>query len=72
MCIKDCIGSRVTGDGNVNVTPGDGNVDFKTVFDVLLKAGLSGPCLIETLGGSSPEENNTEAIKAHEYLKQFI
>ncbi len=72
MCIKDCRGSAVTGNGDVNVTPGDGEVDFATVFDVLKKAGLSGPCLIETLGGKTPDENNEEAKRALQFLKKFI
>ncbi len=66
VCVKDCI---VSGSGDdlkrdVNVTPGEGQVDFEGVFRVLKAGGFTGgPCLIETLGPQEPAEAVTAAGK---------
>jgi sugar phosphate isomerase/epimerase len=70
MCVKDCI-RHSKEDRNVNVTPGDGMVDFQGVFDLLLGAGFSGHCVIETLGGTTLRENIREAHRAMKFLQQF-
>ena len=68
MCVKDETGSNGP-DRSVNVTPGDGDVDFSAVFKGLKAYGFAGkPAIIETLGGSTLEEVNREAQRAHRYL----
>ena len=72
MCIKDETG----GSGpqkNVNVTPGDGDVDFPAVFRILKDHGFEGkPAIVETLAGSTLEEVNREAKRAYDYLTQVL
>ena len=72
MCIKDETGSNGP-DRSVNVTPGDGEVDFPAVFKILKEHGFEGkPAIIETLGGSTLEEVNQEAKRAYSYLTQAL
>jgi sugar phosphate isomerase/epimerase len=72
MCIKDETG----GNGpqrSVNVTPGDGDVDFPAVFKILKDHGFEGkPAIIETLGGETLDEVNGEAKRAHQYLTEVL
>ena len=72
MCIKDETG----GNGpqrSVNVTPGDGDVDFPTIFKILHDHGFDGqPAIIETLGGTTLDEVNHEAQRAYQYLTQVL
>ncbi|HEV7216758.1 MAG TPA: sugar phosphate isomerase/epimerase family protein [Chloroflexota bacterium] len=66
MCIKDETGGLR---GSVNVTPGDGDVDFPAVFRILRDAGFQGPCVIETLAArDTPEAVDAEARRAHQFL----
>lgn len=66
MCIKDESGGLR---GSVNVTPGDGDVDFPLVFRILRDQGFHGPCVIETLAArDTPEAVDAEARRAHEFL----
>lgn len=71
VCVKDCI---VSGSGedlkrDVNVTPGEGQVDFEGVFRVLRKGGfMGGPCLVETLGPQDAEGATKAAKQALEYM----
>jgi sugar phosphate isomerase/epimerase len=66
MCIKDETGGLR---GSVNVTPGDGDVDFPAVFRILRDAGFQGPCIIETLAArDTPEAVDAEARRAHQFL----
>jgi len=77
LCVKD-----YSPENGVAVTPGDGEVDFETVFEALGEAGFDGPALVETLGkgddrlhdgGSGTiEEVNREAERAHDYLTNFV
>lgn len=72
MCIKDETG----GNGpqrSVEVTPGDGDVDFPAIFKILAEHGFAGrPAIIETLGGTTLEDINQQAKRAHEYLTQVL
>jgi sugar phosphate isomerase/epimerase len=72
MCIKDETG----GNGpqrSVNVTPGDGDVDFPAVFKILADNGFAGhPAIVETLGGKTLEEVNREAKRAYTFLTQVL
>jgi len=68
MCVKDEIGGNGP-DRSVNVTPGDGEVDFPAVFKILKDNGFAGkPTIVETLGGTTVEEVNREAKRAYQYL----
>jgi len=69
MCVKD---ERGGVRGSVNVTPGDGEVDFPAVFRILKEHGFSGPCIVETLGGTTLEEVNQEAKRAYRYLTGLL
>lgn len=68
LCIKDYK------DGSNEVTPGDGDVDFESIFKALNKAGFTGPALIETmaLGSGSIEDINSECKRAYDYLTGII
>jgi sugar phosphate isomerase/epimerase len=68
MCVKDETGGNGP-NRTVNVTPGDGEVDFPAVFKILKDHGFAGkPAIVETLGGESLEEVNREAKRAYHYL----
>ncbi|MBI3970201.1 MAG: sugar phosphate isomerase/epimerase [Chloroflexi bacterium] len=70
MCIKDQTGGIK---GPVNITPGDGDVDFPAVFRILKEHGFEGrPALVETLAGKTLDEVNGEAKRAYDYLTQVI
>jgi sugar phosphate isomerase/epimerase len=68
MCVKDETGGNGP-DRTVNVTPGDGDVDFPAVFKILNDHDFAAkPAIVETLGGQTLEEVNQEAKRAYEYL----
>jgi len=69
VCVKDC---RTGEDRTVMITPGEGEVDFTEVFRILRDAGFSGPCIVETLGGGTPEEVDAEAKKAVAFLEEIL
>ena len=72
MCIKDEMGGNGP-NRSVNVTPGDGDVDFPAVFRGLKEHGFAGkPAIIETLGGETLDEVNREAKRAHHYLTELL
>ena len=65
MSIKDETGGVK---GSVDVTPGDGDVDFRALFTILRDHDFDGPCMIEQLGGGTIEEVHHEATRARDYL----
>ena len=65
MSIKDETGGV---NGSVDVTPGDGDVDFKALFTILRDHDFAGPCMIEQLGGNTIAEVHHEAVRGREYL----
>ena len=70
MCIKDETGGLR---GSVNVTPGDGDVDFPAVFRILRDHGFQGPCVIETLAAhDTAEAVDAEARRAHQFLTSVL
>jgi sugar phosphate isomerase/epimerase len=72
MCIKDETGGSGPG-RSVSVTPSDGDVDFPAVFRILKDHGFQGkPAIVETLAGTTLEEVNREAKRAHTYLTQVL
>ena len=66
VCVKDVLVEN--GEKSVMVTPGDGEVNFDRVFGILDDAGFSGPCIIETLSGTTPQEIDTQAAKAMAFM----
>jgi len=71
MCAKDCIAEGQE-KPIVDVTPGDGEVDFATVIGTLRKAGMAGPVMIETLGGETANDRVREAKRAVEFLTPLL
>ena len=70
MCIKDETGGLR---GSVNVTPGDGDVDFPAVFRILRDHGYHGPSVVETLAThDTPEAQDQEAKRAYRYLTSVL
>jgi len=68
MCVKDETGGNGP-NRTVNVTPGDGEVDFPAVFKILKDHGFTGkPAIVETLAGTTLEEVNREAKRAYQFL----
>jgi sugar phosphate isomerase/epimerase len=72
MFVKDCRGSHPTGDGDVGLTPGDGEVDLANVFREMVAGGFDGPCLIECLSGTTEPELRAEAAKAGERVRAWL
>jgi sugar phosphate isomerase/epimerase len=69
MCIKDYL--RAT--DNVNVTPGDGAVDFARVMARLRQGGFAGgPLVIETLTPGDPASLIREATKARRFVERLV
>jgi sugar phosphate isomerase/epimerase len=68
LCVKDASGKGQ----DVNLLPGTGLVDFPAVFGALAKAGFSGPCLVECLGGEAKEDIDERARKAYDFLTGLI
>jgi sugar phosphate isomerase/epimerase len=67
----------------ITVAPGDGEVDFETVFGALGEAGFDGPALVETLGygderfhdgddAGTVAQVNREAERAYDYLTGIV
>lgn len=72
MCVKDQTGGNGP-NRSVNVTPGDGDVDFGTIFRILKDHGFEGkPAIVETLAGSTLEEVNREAKRARQHLTHVL
>jgi sugar phosphate isomerase/epimerase len=72
MCVKDETGGSGPG-RSVDVTPGDGDVDFPAVFRILEDHGFAGkPAIVETLAGSTLEEVNHEAKRGYAYLNRVV
>lgn len=65
MCVKDFAPPR-----NVNLTPGDGLVDFPALMTALREGGFtSGPLVVECLKPGTLEERLDEAKRARTYLE---
>jgi sugar phosphate isomerase/epimerase len=69
-CVKDEVGGLR---GDVNVTPGDGDVDFPAVFRGLYERGFRGPCVVECLAlKETVEEEDGEAQRAYAFLSRIV
>ena len=67
-CIKDFRPPQ-----QVDVTPGDGQVDFRAVFARLKKGGFTGgPLIVETLSPGDLPHLLAEAKKARQFLENLI
>jgi sugar phosphate isomerase/epimerase len=72
VCVKDCL-IRPDGTPTVDVTPGEGQVDFESVFRTLVDGGFKGgPCLIETLGPSDPQAATEAGKVALQYITRVM
>jgi sugar phosphate isomerase/epimerase len=69
MCIKDETGGK---HGEVMITPGTGVVDFPRIFAILDRAGFSGPCWVECVGGKTLPEINTEAKRTYRFITDVV
>ena len=69
VCVKDC---RLGPEKSVTITPGTGEVDFRRVYAALREAGFSGPNIIETLAGETPEQVDAEARTAVQFVTQLL
>jgi len=68
MCVKDCV-IGADGKPDVDVTPGEGQVDFEGVFRTLWDGGFhEGSCIIETLGPKEPQATTEAGKKALQYI----
>jgi len=68
--IKDCTLEGEKPD--VNILPGEGLVDFRSVLGSLTAAGFRGPLYVECLGGSELEDINARAVKTREFLEGIL
>lgn len=69
LCVKDHRGPRGHDDFP---TPGDGEVDHRSIIAALRAAGFSGPCLVEMVGGTTPAETTHEAERALAHLQDIL
>ncbi|GAC1396325.1 MAG: hypothetical protein NVSMB65_15480 [Chloroflexota bacterium] len=69
LCVKDHRGPRANDDFP---TPGDGEVDHRSLIGTLRAAGFSGPCMVEMVGGKTLEETEREARRAFAHLSDII
>ncbi len=68
--IKDC---RIEdGKPTVQVTPGEGLVDFPAILRTLLEAGFSGPLYVECVGGTKSPEIDRDLAFTAGYVRGII
>ena len=71
VIIKDCTVSP-EGKPDVQVTPGDGLVDFPTVLGTLRAAGFSGPCYLECVGSKTFPEIDRDLAFSLGYTRGIL
>jgi sugar phosphate isomerase/epimerase len=71
VCIKDETGGSGPNRA-VDLTPGEGDVDFPTIITTLRTTGFQGPAIVETLAKGTVEEVNDHAARAFHYLSMLI
>ena len=69
--IKDCI-LHEDGKADVNVTAGDGLVDFYTVLSGLIGGGFNGPLYVECVGSSAPDDVDRDLAFTLGYVKGIL
>ena len=70
VIVKDCV--IRDGEPDVMIVPGDGLVDFDTVFDVLFDAGFDGPMSVEKVPGESVEELDSNFRRALQFIRKQL
>ncbi|MDA0841088.1 MAG: sugar phosphate isomerase/epimerase [Planctomycetota bacterium] len=68
--IKDCV--VVDGKPNVQITPGEGLVDFEKVIGALVKSGFSGPFYVECVRGDKTEEIIKNIRATHQFVSDIL
>lgn len=71
VCLKDETGGNGP-DRVVDLTPGDGDVNFPTIIKTLLDTRFRGPAIVETLAPGSVDEVNNHAARAYRYLSSLV
>ncbi len=70
VCVKDEVGGK---QGDVNIEPGTGDVDFEAVFATLREGGFtSGPVMVECLGPGDLQQVNAAAARVRERLIEWL
>jgi len=69
--IKDCV-LHDDGRPDVNVTAGDGLVDFYTVLSGLVGGGFNGPLYVECVGSSAPDDVDRDLAFTLGYVKGVL
>ncbi len=54
----------------VFTVPGDGDVDFKPIFDILDRTGYEGWVVVEAEQDPAKANPFAYAVKAHKYIKE--
>ncbi|MDP7130124.1 MAG: TIM barrel protein [Planctomycetota bacterium] len=68
--IKDCI--VVDGKPNVQITPGEGLVDFERIIGALAKSGFLGPFYVECVDGTETEEIVENMKATHQFVSDIL
>ncbi|MBI3945539.1 MAG: sugar phosphate isomerase/epimerase [Armatimonadetes bacterium] len=68
--IKDCV--VTDGKPDVNILPGTGLVDFRSVLGSLTGAGFRGPLYVECLGGSEWNDIQDRARRTHAFISDIV
>lgn len=68
--IKDC--SIQDGKPDVAITAGEGLVDFEKVLCGLVEGGFTGPLYVECVGGTTPEEIDTNVRKTLTFVSDIL
>jgi len=69
MCVKDHEGPRAHGSFPV---PGEGDVDWRRIFQTLKDAGVSGPCLLENFTAKEPGAVKAGVRRTREHLEEVL
>lgn len=69
LCVKDHAGPLGANDFPV---PGEGEVDWTSIFGTLKAAGFSGPAMVEVLPGEAPDQAEQDLVRAVAYLRKLL
>ena len=70
VIVKDCV--IRDGEPDVMIVPGEGLVDFDTVFGTLFDAGYDGPFCVEKVPGESAEELDANFRLALQFIRKQL
>lgn len=71
LCLKDETGGNGP-DRAVDLTAGDGDVDFPAIIKILHDTGFTGPAIVETLGLGTLAEVDANAARAYRYFTDLF